>query len=277
MKKGLFVACIILLFLAGLALLFYSDISNWLAELNQSAAIQEYNSVLVEITAEQIEKERQKANEYNNALSEIHDKNPFIPDDGIVLPENYTSTLNLNGTIGFIEIPVIGVSLPIFHGTGETALRKGAGHMEMTAFPIGGEGNHSVLTSHTALPSAKLFTDLDKLKVNDMFYIHVLDETLAYTVDQILVVKPENTEELRPVKEKDYVTLITCTPYAVNSHRLLVRGTRVPYTADEAEQIVKTINKPINWRMITVVVVIVVSIVIYILYKYSNRQKKRGR
>jgi len=263
MKKVISIISIGLLLFAGLALLFYPDISNWLAERNQSMAIQEYNAALSEMTTEQMEVEMQKAREYNNALSGIQIEDPFIPGTGIVLPENYTSVLTLNGTIGYIEIPVIDVSLPIYHGTGEAALKRGAGHMEMTAFPIGGEGNHAVLTGHTGLPSARLFTDLNKLVAGDHFYIRVLDKTLAYEVNQILVVTPENTEDLRPVKAQDYVTLITCTPYGINSHRLLVRGVRIPYQAAKTEQAAKTAASPIDWRLVTVIAFMTLLVIIF--------------
>lgn len=248
-----------LLLLAGLVLLFYPDISNWLAECNQSVAIQEYNADLADYTTVQMETERQKAEEYNNALSGAAIKDPFIPESGMVLPDNYYAILNLSESIGFIEIPLIDVSLPIYHGTDESILRKGAGHMEMTSLPIGGEGNHAVLTGHTGLASAMLFTDLDKLNTGDRFYIHVLNETLAYEVEEILVIKPECTEVLRPVIGKDYVTLITCTPYGVNSHRLLVRGIRVPYSTDEIEIKEKVDKKPINWRWVIIILFFIIS------------------
>jgi len=276
MKKIMSIISIVLLLLAGLALLFYPDISNWLAKRSHSTAIQEYSEGLFEMTAGQMEAEKQKAKEYNDALSGAAIKDPFIPESGMALPENYATVLNLNGTIGYIEIPEINVSLPIYHGTGEVILKRGAGHMEMTAFPIGGEGNHTVLTGHTGLPSARLFTDLDQLVIGDVFYIHVLDETLAYEVDQILVVQPENTEDLRPVKGKDYVTLITCTPYGINSHRLLIRGTRISYTADEMEQAEKIVKNPINWRVLIIVSSVTMSVAGFGICKLVNRRKKRG-
>lgn len=277
MRKILFALGIGLLFLAGLVMLFYPDISNLLAQRNQSAAIQEYSATLAETTIEQMEKERQKAKEYNNALSGVQIQDPFIPGSGMVLPENYTSVLNLNGIIGYIEIPVINVSLSINHGTGEAVLKKGVGHMEMTAFPTGGEGNHTVLTGHTGLPAAKLFTDLDKLVIGDIFYIHILNETLAYKVDQILVVIPENTEDLRPVKGKDYISLVTCTPHGINSHRMLVRGIRIPYIADEAEQEIKAVEKPIDWRIVIISMFVIISAMIFVIHKYVKKWKKRGQ
>ena len=134
-----------------------------------------------------------------------------------------------------MEIPCIDVNLPIYHGTSEEVLQKGAGHLAASSLPIGGEGIHSVISAHRGLPSAKLFTDLDEMEIGDVFYIHVLDETLAYQVDQIETVEPDELNSLRVVKGRDLVTLLTCTPYAVNTHRLLVRGTRIPY--EEAREI----------------------------------------
>ena len=129
--------------------------------------------------------------------------------------------------MGYIEIPAIDVMLPIYHGVSERVLRRGVGHMETTALPIGGKGTHSVLASHRGLSTAKLFTDLDRMKEGDLFYIHVLDHLLTYEVDQISVIEPEDTDALRPIADKEYITLLTCTPYGVNSHRLLVRGEKI--------------------------------------------------
>lgn len=155
-----------------------------------------------------------------------------------MLPDNYQDVLNVDGdgVMGYIEIPKIDVSLPIYHGTSEEALEKGAGHLDVTALPIGGEGNHSVISAHRGLPSAELFTRLDEMEKGDEFYIHVLDKTLAYEVDQIEVILPEELALLQPEDGKDLVTLLTCTPYAVNTHRLLVRGTRIPYVEEEAQE-----------------------------------------
>ncbi len=151
-----------------------------------------------------------------------------------MLPDNYEEVLNISGdgVMGYVEIPKINVYLPIYHGTGEDVLEKGAGHLEMTALPIGGENRHPVISAHRGLPSAELFTRLDEMETGDQFYIHVLDRTLAYEVDQIEVIEPEELSLLQPEEDKDLVTLLTCTPYAVNTHRLLVRGIRIPYTED---------------------------------------------
>lgn len=273
MKKLLSVGGFILLILVGFGLLFYPDISNWLGEQNHAKAIQEYDVTIADRNTRQREAERQKAREYNDALSGTTIRDPFIPGSGAVLPENYASVLNIKGTIGYINIPKINVNLPIYHGTSEEVLNKGVGHLENTAFPIGGKNNHAVLTGHRGLSSAKLFTDLDKLDVGDIFYIHVLDETLAYQVDQVLVVEPNVTENLRSVKGEDYVSLVTCTPYSVNTHRLLVRGTHVPYDGDEAEQTVVT-EGVINWRVVIIVSFAVLVGIICWVIRYRKRRRK---
>ena len=172
-----------------------------------------------------------EAEKYNENLAgdPVHD--PFIMGSGYVLPDNYQEVLNLNGdgVMGYVEIPSIDVYLPIYHGTSEETLEKGAGHLDVTALPIGGLNRHSVISAHRGLPSAQLFTRLDEMEEGDVFYLHILDRILAYEVDQITVIEPEELSSLAPEADKDLVTLLTCTPYAVNTHRLLVRGTRVPY------------------------------------------------
>ncbi len=222
-----------LLFLLGAAVFFYPTASNYLAEKNQAQVIQTYEDVLGEADEARIAAEWEKAEEYNENLAgdPVHD--PFVPGSGYALPENYLDVLNLGGVMAYIEIPKISVYLPIYHGTSEEVLEKGVGHIESTSLPIGGTYRHAVLTGHRGLPSAELFTNLDKLKKGDYFYIHVLDQILAYQVDQIKTVEPKELEDLVTVKGKDYVTLVTCTPYAVNTHRLLVRGVRTDYIPPE--------------------------------------------
>jgi len=276
MKKKIPWVLVCLLLSAGLTLLLYPTISNWLMERNQSIAIQEYDASIAEMAAQALEEELQKAREYNDALSGANIEDPFVPESGRVLPVDYTSILNVDGTIGHIEIPTIDVYQPIYHGTGEEVLEKGVGHMQYTAFPIGGEGNHTVLTGHTGLTSARLFTDLDQLETGDVFYIHVLDEILAYEVDQILVVEPSDTDELLPVAGKDYVTLVTCTPYGINSHRLFVRGTRIPYEEAVAEQADGEAAE-INWRVVIIVSFTILAALAFVIYKCINKRKQRGR
>ncbi len=205
-------------FLAGIAILAYPFVSNYINELHSSHVIQQLEQVLEHADDAELKRQRKLAEQYNESLRNPGDFSEF--------PYDYYEILAFPGGImGYIDIPSIDVHLPIYHGTGEDVLAKGIGHLPGTAFPIGGEGNHSVLTGHTGLPSAKLFTDLTKLSVGDLFYINILGETFTYEVDQIKTVLPSEVSELLPTAGKDYCTLVTCTPYGVNSHRLLVRGT----------------------------------------------------
>lgn len=167
----------------------------------------------------------------------MHD--PFIVGSGYVLPDNYGEVLNIggDGVMGYVEIPKADIYLPIYHGTDEETLQNGAGHLEVTALPIGGKNRHPVISAHRGLPSAELFTRLDEMETGDLFFLHILDRTLAYQVDRISVILPEELSLLTPEEDKDLVTLLTCTPYAVNTHRLLVRGSRIPWEAGkEAEE-----------------------------------------
>ncbi len=201
----------------------YPVLSNWICEYTASVEIASYNSVLEEQDTSELDAMLEAASEYNAALSGSGDSDSVA---------DYDSLLALTDAIGYIEIPKIGVYLPIYHGVEDDVLQKGIGHMPETSLPVGGESTHAVLSGHTGLPAAKLFTDLDQLEVGDMFYIHVLNRILAYEVDQIKVVLPDETDDIRIVEGEDYVTLLTCTPYGVNSHRLLVRGTRVEFSPE---------------------------------------------
>lgn len=223
----------ILLLIAGLLALGYPSISKYLSERNSSYTTDAYEKKVKAMNEEQLKKLWREAEEYNENLTghPVHD--PFIPGSGMVMPKNYYRVLNVDGVMGSVEIPKIKVDIPIYHGTSETVLKSSVGHLEGSTLPIGGENRHAVITGHTGLANARIFTDLVELKKNDKFYIKVLGKTLAYKIDQIKVIEPEHTEDLRSVAGKDYVTLLTCTPYGVNSHRLLVRGVRTTYEANE--------------------------------------------
>lgn len=226
----------LLLLLGGAAVFLYPAVSNYLAEKNHTRVIQTYQETVGGLSDEELSEEWAKAEEYNENLAgdPVHD--PFIPGSGYALPDNYLDVLNIDGVMGYIEIPKIDVSLPVYHGTAEETLEKGVGHMESTTLPIGGTDRHAVLTGHRGLPSAELFTNLDLLEIGDHFYINVLGETLAYEVDSIEVVEPDELGLLTVEPGRDLVTLITCTPYGVNTHRLLVRGTRTEYVPEEADR-----------------------------------------
>lgn len=229
------IAAALTLFLGGAAVFCYPAISNYLNQKNQTRVVQHYEQTVTAQDDALLAEEWAKAEEYNENLAgdPVHD--PFVPGSGYALPDNYLDVLNIDGVMGRITIPKIGVDLPIYHGTDAETLEKGVGHIESTSLPIGGAYRHAVLTGHRGLPSAELFTRLDELEPGDQFYLHVLDATLAYQVDQILTVEPQELETLVAEPGQDYVTLVTCTPYGINTHRMLVRGTRIPYVP-EAEQ-----------------------------------------
>lgn len=235
-KNPLVLLAPLLIFAVGAGIFLYPAVSNLLAERNQENVIRTYKAIVNGMDQETLDTAWAEAVRYNENLAgdPVHD--PFVMGSGYVLPDNYQEVLNLNGdgVMGYVEIPKIDVYLPIYHGTSEEALEKGAGHLDTTALPIGGEGTHPVISAHRGLPSAELFTRLDEMELGDVFYIHVLDETLAYQVDQIEVILPEELSLLQPEEGKELLTLLTCTPYAVNTHRLLVRGIRIPY--EEAQE-----------------------------------------
>ena len=235
MKKKSSKIVIILIFLAGLSLLLYPFISNQWNNHRQKQLIGNYESVISDKEAAgniDYAAEMKKAEAYNDALLPSILPDSFaVADASTETDSSYEDSLNIagDGMMGIVEIPKIAIKLPIYHGTGDEVLQKAAGHLEGSSLPIGGESTHAVISAHRGLPSASLFTDLDQLEIGDHFLIHVLDETLCYEVDQILVVDPEDTSALAVEDGEDLVTLLTCTPYGVNTQRLMVRGHRVPY------------------------------------------------
>ena len=224
MKKNKTTIIMVLFFFIGLAILLYPSISNFYNQKVQSKAIIDYESILNNIKKEDYTDYFNKADEYNKKLLSM--KRPLLTYKNI---KNYNKILNLNdhGMMGYLTIDKIKVELPIYHGTSADVLSKAVGHLEGTSLPVGGSGTHSVLSAHRGLPSFKLFTDLDKLELGDTFVINVLDQTLTYQIDKITIVKPNQVNDLKIEKDKDYVTLLTCTPYGINTHRLLVRGVRI--------------------------------------------------
>ena len=224
-KSNIINILLVLIFLAGLSLLLYPSVSDYWNSLHQSRAIASYAEEVANLNQEEYERIWNAACEYNASLADRENKY-LLSDEQ---KKEYEELLNVSGlgVMGYIEIPSIKCSLPIYHGTEESILQIAIGHLEWSSLPVGGESTHCVLSGHRGLPSAKLFTDLDKLEEGDIFLLRVLDETLTYEVDQILIVEPEETEALEIEEGKDYCTLVTCTPYGINSHRLLVRGHRV--------------------------------------------------
>ena len=210
---------------AGLSLLLYPSFSNYWNSKHSTRAISHYVESIGNLEREEYQRIWQNAVDYNNELCKR--ENPYLLSDE--LREKYESLLDVSGTgvMGYIEISKLGISLPVYHGTAESVLQIAIGHLDWTSLPVGGESAHCVLSGHRGLPSAKLFTDLDKLREGDIFTFSILNETLTYEVDQIRIVEPIDVKDLVIENGKDYVTLVTCTPYGINTHRLLVRGHRV--------------------------------------------------
>jgi len=286
MKKITYRILVAVIFLAGLSLLLYPFVANKWNTYRQERLISSYDEVVSEKTAAgsiDYEAEWLKAQQYNEDLLPS-----ILPDSFAVAEadegedEAYVSALNLagDGIMGTVEIPKINIKLPIYHTTDEEVLEKAAGHLEGSSLPIGGESTHAVISAHRGLPSASLFTDLDLLKEGDHFLIHVLDETLCYEVDQILTVEPDETEALQVEDGEDLVTLLTCTPYGVNTHRLLVRGHRVPYeeTIVEEEQTpLAAVSLHTNYLLWVFIGLGITALFILGLFLWDRRTRKRGR
>lgn len=289
MKKVVTRVLVVLLFIAGLGLLTYPLISNQWNNYRQNLLMSSYESTV---------KDKQKSNEIDYELEwkNAHDFNngllPSILPDSFAIgdakgakDEFYMSCLNIAGdsTMGIIEIPKIDVRLPILHTTTEEVLERSAGHLEGSSLPVGGENTHAVISAHRGLPSATLFTNLDKLEIGDNFLLHILDDTLQYEVDQIETVEPENTDLLMVERGQDLVTLLTCTPYGVNSHRLLVRGHRVPYNPKTMEKEAKNSVGSLrtNYALWVVVgLVITAAFIAFMIYrerKFEGKSKKKKK
>lgn len=240
----------VVLVIFGVILLFYPFISDYINSRNADGAIKVYQQSADDLEEEDRSAMLEEAQEYNRELVNGHAEltDPFDP-DAVIYGEDYENLLSLDdsGIMAYLEIPKIDVYLPIYHGTSESVLQTAVGHLEGSSLPVGGESTHAVLSGHTGLRTARIFTDLTELAEGDIFYIHVLGETHAYQVDQITIVEPDDTSELAIVEGEDYVTLVTCTPYGVNSERLLVRGVRTEYEEEAAENAQSESNSFSGW------------------------------
>lgn len=246
-------------------------------EKNGAKVISLYDENAVQLSEIEKNKELDAARQYNQELlGNLDLLDPFSPNKKEI-DERYQSLLDTNGAgmMGYIRIPKIDVELPIYHGTEERVLQSGVGHFEGTSLPVGGESTHAVLTGHRGLPSKILFTDLDKLVEGDVFYIKILGETFAYQVDQILTVLPEDTKALSIEPGKDYLTLVTCTPYAVNTHRLLVRGVRIPYEEAVKQAADERITPKLPFQVKMLILAVVILILIFIIYLIWKKVRKR--
>lgn len=255
----------IVIFIIGLALVCYPIISNYVASKDNASLISTYDKQVDNLSSAEKKEMIKNAEQWNDKL--------YRQQKGISVNDNleYMDILNIgNGIIGTIEIPKIEVNLPIYHGTNDDVLSVGAGHLEDTSIPVGGENTHTVITGHSGLPSNKLFTRLDELEKNDKFYIYVLDEVLAYEIDKIEVVLPENAN-YQIEDGKDLATLVTCTPYGINTHRLLVTGHRIPYKQSVKDKIRK--NLPSNHELIIYAIPLVFIVLAIIIFKKKGAKK----
>lgn len=266
MKKYLPTILTIVMFLVGGAVFLYPTLSNYLYQKNGTKALTQQTEKLSAISPERIAEEKKLVKRYNDSLFEnaVVLTDPFDPDAYPITDGEYTELLAFDEVMANIEIPAIDVDLPIYHGTKEETLQIGVGHLENTSLPIGGENTHAVLSAHCGLPSARLFTDLNLLREGNIFRIHVLDETLTYQVYKIQTVEPEDSSSLFIQEGEDIVTLITCTPYGKNTHRLLVHGRRIEEKADAPIEEPK-IEKKKTWEDYTNLAAMGIAIVFVLL------------
>lgn len=288
MKRKLSTILFGLMFLVGFGILIYPTVSDQWNTYRQNRLISSYETVVEDLTQEDFTAEWEKARQFNDTIkqNDLY-SDVFGEDNGELENTDYWKILNIakDGVMGYLSIPKINIKIAIYHGTGDEVLQTGIGHMNGTKLPIGGESTHSVLAAHRGLPSARLFTDIDQLRKGDMFYIHVLDETLAYQVNEIwdMVDKDDMDtlgEAMKIDEGEDEVTLFTCTPYGVNSHRLLVQGTRVPYNGEEeaetsvAETMLRTVQ---NYYMLYLLLGLSVTLLIILFMRFLFRRKDRER
>lgn len=260
-------------FILGMCLMLYPTVSNYWNSFHSSIVIDNYADKVVAMNHSDYEQLFKAAYEYNQTLA-LQSKGYYLTD---TQKADYEVKLNINndGIMGVIEIPGIHVELPIYHGSAEQVLQVAAGHLDWTSLPVGGESSHCVLSGHSGLPSAKLFTDLDKLALGDTFMLHVLNKTLTYEVDQILIVNPQDTSALQIVEGEDYCTLVTCTPYGINTHRLLVRGHRIE--GEPKEQIFSEKTERMQIKLYAAAVILVIVFLSFAAIILVVRNKRRRR
>lgn len=263
---------LILILIAGLSLLIYPSFSDYWNSFTQSQVIVDYTKQIDNLDEEKYDRILSEARAYNEKL--IGRRNPYLLSDE--QKAEYDELLDISGIgiMGYIEIPSINCTLPVYHGTDDSVLQIAVGHLEWSSLPVGGKSTHCVLSGHRGLPSAKLFTDLDKVVVGDIFILRVLDEVFTYEVDSIMIVEPHETDSLLIEKEKDYCTLITCTPYAINTHRILVRGERVE-NPEESKNI-RVVSEAVQIEPLIIAPIVAVPILLALFVKIMIPKKKSG-
>ena len=273
MKKKATTIALILIFIVGISVMLYPVVSNYINSKNESKAVAGYKEKVSQMDSEKINEMFAQAQEYNEKVY----KNPMAFFDP-TLVEGYNSIMDVTGTgiMGYVSIPKINVELPVYHGTSEGVLAVAAGHLEGTSFPVGMENTHAVISAHRGLPSARLFTDADKIEIGDSFTVTILDRVFTYEVDQILTVKPEEVGALQIEEGKDYCTIMTCTPYGVNSHRLLVRGVHME-TGEKKEKITAVTSdaRLMDNRLVALMAAFPILIIIFVITSAIDRKKRK--
>ncbi|NLJ94184.1 MAG: class C sortase [Clostridiaceae bacterium] len=265
---------IFFVFLIGLAIFSYPLFSRWYYQIDANQEVLDFRTEQSKLDEVEIEERLALAQAYNDSLVNYVAADPYEKerlDQGLA---EYARMLELHEKIGIVEIPSISVNLPVYAGTSEIVLQKGVGHLEGTSLPIGGKSSHTVLTAHSGLPEAKLFSELEKMEIGDIFYIHNLGMTLAYEVDNILVIEPSNFEDLLIVQNQDYATLLTCTPIMINSHRLIVRGHRIAFDAGVRDDLIDSSKNELLIRRLLTVALILIVIFLILIYRERKTHKK---
>ena len=265
---------IILIFILGLMIAIYPIISNYYYTVENNNQVKDFQEAVAEMPSKEVLERIDLAKAYNDTLDPSRLADPYTEREkkGV---ENYARMLEVREKIGYIDVPKINQQIPVYAGTSEDVLQHACGHLEGTSLPIGGKDTHAVITAHRGMPQVKLFRDLDKMEVGDLFFFTNVKETLAYKVDQILVVEPWNFEPVLVVEGKDLMTLLTCTPYMINSHRLLVRGHRVPYVPEVKEEIERA---KFNYKSLIVpgIVLALVMLIIFLYIRHRRRRRYEG-
>lgn len=264
----------VLVFILGLGILSYPMISDWYYRVEASNEVTDFQEARAELDDEEIARRMDLAQVYNDTLANIIKEDPYSEDKKEEAFENYARMLELHEKIGHIQIPRINIDIPVYAGTAEEVLQKGAGHLEGTSLPIGGNSTHSVITAHSGLPKARLFTDLHDLEVGDKFYYHNIEGTLAYQIDHIDVIEPSDFSQLLIQPGRDLMTLLTCTPVMINTHRLIVRGHRIDYIPEVEEPIIKDLTSNFVYKQ-AFIVLAVILLILLIAYIFLNRKAKR--
>lgn len=263
----------ILIFLLGFGVMMYPVISRLYYRVDSTNQVKEFDKAVKGLSKEELDKRLALAKGYNDSLNNVVSKDPYDKKNQEEGRKAYARMLEVKEKMGHVEIPKINQDLPIYAGTSEEVLQKGVGHLEGTSLPVGGKNTHAVLTAHRGLPTAKLFTDLNKMKKGDVFYIHNIKEVLAYKVIDVFVVEPSDFDKVLVVEGKDYVTLLTCTPYMINSHRLLVRAERTEYNPAAVE---KDLVSQVTGKYKIYLIISLIIIAILLWYYIRQRRRKKN-